>query len=112
MTVTQTPALIWHDTQIVLDADDRACALFRSDRSWLIGRNVSDLIDDTDRVGMVALVKLRMAVLHERGDLPEWEAPFLREDGTTFFARVKSQVDPDHGADDFKTILLHLYELS
>lgn len=112
MTITPAPATIWHDTKIVIDADDRACVLFRCQRDWLIGQAVTALIDDTDQVGLAALVRLRMALLAERGELPEWEAPFLRQDQTVFFARIKSKSDPAHGPLDFVTLMLYLYEVA
>lgn len=110
--ITKVPATIWHDSQTVIDADDRACQLFRCQREWLIGQAVVNLIDDPNHDGLAALVKLRMALLVERGELPEWEAPFVRGDGSTFFARVKSKIDPAHGPADFLTLMLHLYEIT
>lgn len=87
------PAFVCHDTRVIVDADAAACELFRCDRDWLIDRQITDLIDGDEDAGLKPLAKLRMQLLRERGELPVWEAPFVRADLTKFWAEIHSYFD-------------------
>jgi|WetSurMetagenome_2_1015567.scaffolds.fasta_scaffold456500_2 PAS domain S-box-containing protein len=84
----QLPAIIYHDTHVILDVDDGFCDLFHSDRATLIGLELTGLIWSEDFQG---LLRLRMRVLREQGQVPPVLYLFHRFDGSRFYGRVVTE---------------------
>jgi PAS domain-containing protein len=108
MITTDDPAIIWHDTHIVIDANLAACALFRCDRDWIIDKTILELVFiDRAEDGLEKLILLRMKALQEHGYLPEWYIPFIRADRTIFYADVRSTRST---CGCYQTVLRYKYE--
>ncbi len=80
--------MIWHDTKVIIEANDEVCALFRCDKQDLIDRSLLDAIARDDMRG---LAKARLKVIREKGDMPPQDLPFIRHDGTRFWAKVQTK---------------------
>lgn len=79
--------LLVHDTIRVLYANDQAGSLFRCGALALVDRYVLDLIVSDD---FRTLAKIHMKILHEQGEAPAIEYPFVRCDATVFWAMTSS----------------------
>jgi len=86
------PAIITHDTRRIVDADERACLLFRMDHDELIDQ---PLIGGTPDEEMKWLIELRMKAIREKGELKPQRLSFLRSDGSVFWAECKTRKRDD-----------------
>lgn len=84
------PARFIHDTRTIIAINPAVCILFRCEAISLIDRDMMDLIAFEDFRG---LARLRMAVLRDQDKwpLPGIKYPFLRGDGTIFWASVETR---------------------
>jgi hypothetical protein len=95
---------ILHDTLTIIDANDAACQLFRIDKQDLIDR---DLLGGVADDSMRGLIKMRLKMIRELGELHAQHIPFMRHDNTIFWAEVQTTLTAD-GL--YKTTLRYLYE--
>ena len=97
-------AHITHDTFRIIDVDDAACLLFGQERQDLVDQPMLEGIYTEE---MRWLTQLRLKTIRERGELPEQDLPFVRLDGSLFWARCKTTVNVDN---TYTTELVYLYE--
>ena len=81
------PAIIRHDTRHILSVNERALELFRCDLQDLVDQEVAYGVYGEE---MRSLVRLRLKTIADYGELPERQFPFMRSDGTVFYAKVKT----------------------
>ncbi len=84
------PAKFIHDTRTIIEVNPAGCALFRCEALALIDKDMLELIATEDMKG---LARLRMSIMRD-GDhwpLPAIKYPFLRGDGTIFWASLKTE---------------------
>lgn len=100
-------SIIWHDTLIVLRANDEAFVLFRAEPAQLVGANLVDLVYDPELRG---LAKLRMQIARQRepDNLPQIDYLFKRFDGTRFYGRVTTRRLESPG--EWESDIEYLYE--
>ena len=91
-------AIMIHDTYVIVDVSEKILLLFRCEREALIDRSVLEIVATDDFRG---LVKLRMRMLREIGEVPPVRLPFLRCDGTCFWAMVSMVAAHDDGLYEF-----------
>lgn len=91
----KSPSLIFHDTFVVLRANEEAFKLFRATSEQLIGTRIVDLLVDDDDMRRLAEIRMKLA-RSERHFPPQVEYIFKRFDGTCFMAHVETdRISPD-----------------
>jgi PAS domain S-box-containing protein len=98
------PAVIVHDTQSIVDANEEACALFGQELEDLIDGNLLEGVSNGD---MKFLVKLRMYLARMKGRSPRERIKFARLNGSVFWAWSET-VRRDDGL--FETTLTYIDE--
>lgn len=99
-----TIARFIHDTHRIIAVDEAGAALFRCDPIALVDRDMLELIANDDMRG---LARLRLSVMRERERLPDICYPFMRCDGTVFWAALSTRkTDDGH----FETTLVYTDE--
>jgi PAS domain S-box-containing protein len=81
------PPIIWHDTLTILDVNEAACRLFDCEPDVLIDKLLLNGIARDDMRGLTAA---RLQVIRTIGDMPPQDLPFLRPNGTRFWANVQT----------------------
>lgn len=76
-----------HDTIRILYANEAACALFHCEPLTLASRSVLDLIVGDE---FRTLARIHMKILHEQGEAPNIEYPFIRFNMSVFWAMTTS----------------------
>jgi hypothetical protein len=87
------PALL-HDTQIILDVNTALMKLFRCERDLFIDRILVEILATEE---FKSLGRLRMQLLREFGSLPNVIYPFLRCDGSIFYAETETRTYSSDG---------------
>lgn len=93
-----------HDTRRIISVDAAGAALFRCEPLALIDRDMLELISNDDMKGLARL-RLRYMKDHER--MPDVCYPFLRFDGSVFWASVSTRRRDDG---NFETTLVYTGE--
>lgn len=86
------PALFVHDTRVIIDANERACQMFGVELWELVDQALTNSVPHED---MKWLVELRMKTIRERGDLGPQRLPFMRADGSVFWAECQTRKRDD-----------------
>jgi PAS domain S-box-containing protein len=93
MTPPHVPALVWHDTLVIIDANPQALDLFRCEHEWLIDRTLIDLVALPDFKGLAAV---RLLSIRDGKQLHTQKLPFRRADGSVFWGDVLTTPYEDH----------------
>lgn len=104
MTDANTAAVITHDTRIIVDANEAACALFGQEREDLIDGHLLAGVSNGD---MQWLSKLRLYLARMSGQSPRERIKFARLNGTTFYAWSETKRRDDGF---FDTLLTYICE--
>jgi PAS domain S-box-containing protein len=91
-----------HDTRRIVEVNEAGAELFRCDPVALVDQDMMDLIASDEMRG---LARLRLRVMREQGHAPEIRYPFLRCDGSTFWASLSSRRLDVDGL--FETVLIY-----
>jgi len=97
-------AIITHDTFTILDANQETLELFGCDLDDLVDKDVAAGAYGEDWKWMF---RLRMKAIRECGELPARTFPFMRLNGSAFYATVKTV---KVGANVYETHLTYVRE--